>query len=123
MAAKKRKKRQSAPPTSEPPKIHEAELASGPSGAVLKGAEIDQAAAVARRQTGLDVVVCGNNLRANRNLAREIEAIVGPPTRPQEPHALAGPFALPHFHQQSRSPAGHAFYETASPRKKARKTS
>jgi len=39
------------------PTIHEAELASGPSGAVIRGAEIDFDTAVARRQAGSDVVV------------------------------------------------------------------
>jgi hypothetical protein len=117
MAARKKKPR----PPAGPPTIHEAAPASGPSGAVLKGPAIDFDAAVARRSAGLDIVVCGDNLAANRNLARQIEATVGPPTRPQPPHEDAGPSALPHFHQQSRSPEGHAFYETENPRKKARK--
>ena len=120
MAAKKRRKKP-PPVTAEPPRIHEAELASGASGVVLRGNALDQGAAVARRQRGEDVVVCGDGLRANRNLARLIEAAVGPPTRPQEPHRSAGPSALPHFHQESRSPAGHTFYETDNPRRKARK--
>src|SRR5207249_11702393 len=88
----------------EPPRIHEATLASGPSGAVLKGAEIDFAVAVALRQAGLDIVVCGDHVSANRQLAQAIECAVGPATRPQKPHTLAGPFALPHFHQQTHSP-------------------
>jgi hypothetical protein len=104
-----------------PPRIHEAEPASGPSGAVLRGAEIDFAAAVARRKAGRDVVVCGDDLKANRDLAGAIEAAVGPRTLPQKPHTKAGPHALPHFHQQSRLPAGHTFYETDNPRKKTRK--
>jgi hypothetical protein len=83
--------------------------------------EIDFATAVARRQSGQDVVVRGNDIDANRALAAAIEAAVGPRTGPQKPHPRAGPHALPHFHQQSRSPAGHCFYETANPRKKARK--
>lgn len=103
------------------PKIHEATLASGPSGAVIKGAEIDSTTAIARRKAGLDIVVCGDNLRENRQLARLIEAGAGPPSPPQAPHGRAGPHALPHFHQQSRSPDGHSFYETDNPRKKARK--
>ena len=107
-----------APPP--PPVIHEAELASGPSGAVLRGAPIDEAAAVARRKAGADIVVCGDDTAANRSLARKVEAQVGGPSRPQFPHtATAGPAALPHFHQQSRSPAGHSFYETE--KRKARK--
>jgi hypothetical protein len=107
---------ESPPP---PPAIHEAELASGPSGAVLYGAEIDEKSAVARRQKGLDIVVRGDDSKTNRALARQIEAQVGPPTLPQPPEPKAGPLALPHFHQQSRSPEGHSFYETE--RRKARR--
>jgi hypothetical protein len=119
MAAKKRRKPSAAP---EAPKIHEATLASGPSGAVFKGGEIDLVTAIARRQAGKDTVVCGSDVRANRSLARQIEAAVGPCTRPQAPHAKAGPFALPHFHQLKRPPDGHSFYEAASFQRKARKT-
>ncbi len=105
-----------------PPKIHEATLASGLSGAVLKEAEIDFATAVARRRAGKDIVVCGNNLAANRGLARAIEAAVGPSTTPQKPHyQKAGPAALPHFQQIDPAHAGHSFYETDNPRRKARK--
>jgi hypothetical protein len=93
------------------PTIHEAERESGPSGAVLRGAVLDMTAAVARRRMSLDVVVCGLDKDANRRLAYQIEAAVGPATRPQTPHKIAGPMALPHFHQRSRSPDGHTFYE------------
>jgi hypothetical protein len=111
-----------APAPPEPPKIHEAARAGGPSGAVLKGAEIDFATAVARRQTGLDIVVCGDDLKANRSLAQAIESAVGPATRPQAPHKTsAGPAALPHFQQVDRNHKGHSFYETDSPRRKARR--
>jgi hypothetical protein len=108
-----------APPT--PPTIHEAERAPGPSGLVLRGAELDFDAAVVRRQAGQDVVVCGNDVAVNRDLAAAIEAAVGPRTKPQHPHTSAGPNALPHFHQVSRSPDGHCFYETGNPHKKTRK--
>ncbi len=102
------------------PTIHEAELASGPSGAVEWGSAMGVEAAAQRRRAGLDIVVRGDSLNANRALAREIEAMVGPPSRPQFPHSTsAGAQALPHFHQQSRSPTGHSFYETE--RRKARK--
>ncbi len=117
MAGKKKPK----PPAAKgPPNIHEATLASGPSGAVEKGAEIDFATAVARRQAGLDVVVCGGGIKANRALARQIETAVGPAER-EEPHDTAGPLALPHFQPATRPPAGHTFYETDSPQRKARK--
>lgn len=109
-----------APTPPEPPAggptIHEASLAGGPSGAVLRGAVIDVAAAVARRQGGLDVVVCGDDVNANRRLAETIESAVGPWKR-EDPHKRhAGPLALPHFQQTKRRPPpprGHAFYETA----------
>lgn len=110
--------REAAGPSSAPT-IHEAEPASGPSGAVHFGNEIDFDTAVARRQAGLDVVVRGDDTDANRRLAYRIEAAVGPPTPPQPPERQAGPLALPHFHQRSRDPVGHPFYETQ--KRKARK--
>jgi hypothetical protein len=98
-----------APPTT----IHDAELASGGSGAVEYGGEIDEATAVARRSNGKDIVIRGGDTKQNRSRAYQIEVQVGPPSRPQFPHKTrAGPMALPHFHQQSRSPQGHSFYET-----------
>jgi hypothetical protein len=109
-----------APPP--PPTIHEAELASGPSGTVLRGGEIDFDAAVNRRRGGDHVVVCGDDVNANRRQAERIEATVGPYLR-QQPHIRhAGPHALPHFQQSPRTPApprGHTFYETT--RRKARR--
>ena len=106
-----------APPPA--PTIHEAELAYGPLGVVWYAAELDLDAAVTRRQAGEDVVVRGVDSDANRRLAYRIEAAVGPPTRPQAPERSAGPHALPHFHQRSRNPGGHLFYETEH--RKARK--
>jgi hypothetical protein len=106
--------------TSAPPTIHEAALASGPSGAVEWGAELTMDQAVNRRRSGEDVVVRGDDEIANRRLARAIEAAVGPATKPQPPHTYAaGPHALPHLHQRSRVPAGHTFYETRN--RKARR--
>src|SRR5262245_60797293 len=106
------------PPPPDSPHIHEATRAGRLTGAVLKGAEIDFATAVARRAAGLDVVVCGDDLTANRELARSIEATVGP-YKQQRFHSNAGPLALPHFQQQAEPPHGHTFYET--PNRKARK--
>jgi hypothetical protein len=100
------------------PTIHEAELGSGASGAVLYGAEIDIAGAVARRQAGKNVVVRGNDTDANRRLARTIEETVGSARR-GEPHERAGAGALPHFQPSKRPPEGHTFYETS--RRKARR--
>ena len=50
----------------------------------MRGPEIDMVAAVARRQAGLDVVVCGNDLEANRSLAGQIEAALSPCKRTVE---------------------------------------
>lgn len=105
-------------PPSAPPTIHEAERASGPSGAVLFEAIIDFDAAVSRRQLGLDVVVCGKDVAANRRLAGTIEAAVGVCQR-SDPHRRAGPLALPHFQQETPPPEGHTFYETE--KRKARR--
>src|SRR5262245_14281598 len=113
-----RQKNRKSKPQAAPPRIYEAERAPGPSGVVLRSSEIELAQAVARRQAGLDVVVCGSDVDANRELAKVIEAAVGPWQR-DDPHSTAGPHALPHFHQESREPAGHLFYETGSRQRKA----
>jgi hypothetical protein len=123
MAARKKGKKGRAPVSTQPPRIYEATLERGPSGWVLRGFELDLAAAIARRQAGNDVVVCGGALRANRTLARTIEEGVGTPTRPQNPHKHAGPHALPHFHQESRTVGGHTFYETDNRQRNAKKAS
>ncbi len=78
-----------------PPTIHEVELASGASGAVIRGAEIDRAVAIARRQNGANVVVCGDDLKANRALAQGIEGAVGPYLRSAPHKQHAGPRASP----------------------------
>src|SRR5438132_211846 len=89
------------------PTIHEAERESGPSGAILFGAEIAVEEAVARRQKGLDVVVRGNDTDANRKHAESIERRVGPTPLRQAPHRRAGPLALPHYQQEDQPPEGH----------------
>ena len=96
------------------PSIHEAALVPGPSGAVQWGRELTEAEAADRRRHGLNVVVRGPNSRANRATARRIEAAVGPAVEDPAHKGHAGPSALPHFHQVSRSPRGHTFYENAS---------
>ncbi|MBX9680375.1 MAG: hypothetical protein K2X38_16575 [Gemmataceae bacterium] len=100
--------------------IHEAALASGPSGAVECGQAISLDETVARRIIGLDVCVCGPSTDENRRTARSIESEVGPCVR-QDPHGRAGPHALPHFQPRTRLTEGHAFYETD--RRKAKKGS
>jgi hypothetical protein len=84
----------------------------------MRGAEID-VAAIARRRSGLDVVVCGVDLKANRALAASVESAVGPYQRGVPHTRHAGPLALPHFQQAATPPAGHTFYETEN--RKAKK--
>jgi hypothetical protein len=81
---------------------------------------IDLATAIARRQMGLDLVVCGDDVKANGRLARQIESAVGTPEM-QRPHEDAGPNSLPHYQPETRPPTGHSFYETGKPQRKARK--
>jgi hypothetical protein len=87
-------------------------LVSGPSGAVIKGAEVDRDTAIGRRRPGEIIIVFENSLRANRGLAPEIETAISPCER-REPHdTLTGPLAFPHFQQKNRAAEGHSFYET-----------
>ena len=101
--------------------IHEAELASGASGGVIRGAEIDFGTAVARRQAEQNVVVCGDDLKANRRQAEQIEAAVGAYLRSAPHKQSAGPRALPPFQQQEENHEGHTFYETPNLRAMRRK--
>lgn len=97
------------------PTIHQASLGSGGAGFVEYGSEIDEATAVARRLSGNDVVVRGDDINANRRLAERIESVVGPYLRGVPHIRSACPHALPHFQQTRRTPpgpAGHTFYET-----------
>jgi hypothetical protein len=95
------------------PTIHEATRIPG---AVHRGALLTEAEAVARRQAGLDIVVCGDDTIQNRDLAERIEAQVGGPYMHGNPHRRqVGPDALPHWQQRAfppQAPAGHSFYET-----------
>jgi hypothetical protein len=76
--------------------------------------------AAARRRSGLDIVVRGPDKAANKRLAKMVEELVGRLVSPPElPHASAGALALPHYHQLSRVPPGHSFYEVDN--RKARK--
>jgi hypothetical protein len=102
------------------PTVHEATCASGPSGVVEYGAQLSDDDAIKRRGEGLDVVVRGPNGKANKAKARRIEEGVGTPVTLEPRHQNAGPNSLPHFHQASRSPDGHSFYEDSSPRKARR---
>ena len=94
------------------PRIHEATL--GADGVVRKGATITQTSAEARRRMGKNVVVCGPDLSANRNLARATEANANGSYKRCPPHPNAGSQALPHYQPDPRPPDGHTFYETAN---------
>jgi hypothetical protein len=109
-------RRASRRPTGPPARVYKA--TQGNLGRVHRGVEITPVEAVAERGAGRDIVVCGDDLAANRALARAIEAQVGP-YKPEPPHKYLGPFALPHFQPDPRPPAGHSFYET--PKLKAAK--
>lgn len=66
---------------------------------------------------GLDVVICSDDLPANRRLAGEIENIATGCAKRCPPHADAGSKALPHYQPDARPPQGHTFRE--KPRRKA----
>jgi hypothetical protein len=121
MAARKKELKESRPTPATPPRIFEAALDGGPSGIVLRSLEIALEDAIARRKAGLDVVVCGDDTKANARLARQIETGVGP-CKQEPPHKDAGVHALPHFQPNARPPQGHTFYETENPQRKSRKS-
>lgn len=58
---------------------------------MVKGPQITQAQAEARRKAGQDVVVCGPNLGANRALAGLIERNANGKAKRCPPHGIAGP--------------------------------
>jgi hypothetical protein len=102
-----------APPPQPPPEIYEATCATDGSGAVDRGKQLTRPEAEARRQVGLDVVVCGPDEGANWQLAREIETAISPAgQRPKAHGPHLGPQSLPHWQQRGDAPAGHSFYET-----------
>jgi hypothetical protein len=122
MPARKKPRKKPKPAPAEPPRIFEATLEPGPTGFVRFGVEITLEKAIARRKAGGDVVVRGEEIKANERLAREIEAAIGP-YKQEPPHKDSGPHALPHFQPDRRPPDGHTFYETNNPRRKSRKSS
>src|SRR5207244_2097674 len=97
-----------------PPAICEATRAIDGTGAVLRGQQLTRDQAEARRQNGLDIVVCGADETDNYLLAADIEAAAGPWTHHRSHPVNAGPRALPHFQQRRKPPHGHSFYETAT---------
>lgn len=82
------------------PSIYEASRATDGSDAVIRGAELTQTQAVARRKAGGDIVVCGPDTARNDRLAHEIEeaAAEGRAILYHGPHG--GPLSLPHWQQK-----------------------
>jgi hypothetical protein len=78
-----------AVPAATPPTIYEARLRLD--GGVQKVRQISLSDAVANRQRGHDVVVCGGDLAANRSLAESIEQQANGRWKRCPPHASAGP--------------------------------
>jgi hypothetical protein len=127
MARKRAKKAEEAAP-SPPPELAEAPVTPPPppsavpttyravvgdGGRVRRvGSPLTEAEAVAERQAGRDVVVCGDDLGANRRAAQNIELLANGEYVRHPPHASAGPYALPHCQPRTRPPQGHTFYET-----------
>src|SRR5690349_18431259 len=100
------------PSASALPTICEATRAMDGSDAVIRGAELTQAQAIARRKAGGDIVVCGLDTPQNDRLAHDIEAAAagGNPILYHGPHG--GPESLPHWQQKLPPPLGHSFHET-----------
>ena len=83
--------------------VYEAVRIPGPDGAVERADEpISDADAVARLQSGKDIVVCGGGRRANRNKARELTMTAFGGFEEDEAHQ--GRMALPHFHPPESYP-------------------
>ncbi|HQU43415.1 MAG: hypothetical protein B7Z73_06585 [Planctomycetia bacterium 21-64-5] len=105
-----------------PPKIYTATFGTG--GDVVRGRQITEAEAVRERQSDHNVVVCGQNLADNYDLAEKIETAANGNCKPCPPHSAMGPGALPHFQPDPRGMRqGHTFYETAKRKSKKPKTS
>ncbi|HEV7226637.1 MAG TPA: hypothetical protein VGN42_28275 [Pirellulales bacterium] len=98
------------------PRIYRALQGTG--GDVLRGGALSEADAVKERQAGRDVVVCGQDTIANRDLAEKIEKTANGNCKACPPHYAMGPGALPHFQPDPRPPDGHCFYETKTRKSK-----
>src|SRR5438132_13607039 len=95
-------------PAAPEPEVYEASRAKGGSDAVNRGAKLTRADAVARRQAGQDIVVCGPDTHENDRVAGEIEEAATPARKPRPiyhgPHG--GALSLPHWQQKLPPPAG-----------------
>jgi hypothetical protein len=93
-----------------PPLVFMASL--GLNGDVIKNGLVSEAQAILERKAGRDIVVCGGDLRSNRNLAQAIEQQANGTWKRCPPHLSAGLNSLPHYQPHPRPPLGHSFYET-----------
>jgi hypothetical protein len=100
-----------APPPAPPvPSPFRAERMSGPDGAgEWWGDPLTEANAIARLQSGGDVVVRGPSWRGNRNEAMRLALLAFGGHEEDPPHQ--GPLALPPFHPPGRSPEVHVFFD------------
>jgi hypothetical protein len=94
--------------------ICEAIRATDGSDAIIRGASLTRAQAIARRQVGQDIVVCGTDTFRNDQVAYDIEQAATPAgNRPPIYHGRHwGPHSLPHWQQKTPPPDGHSFHET-----------
>lgn len=93
-----------------PSGVYEASLS--PNGAVIRGKKLTMKEAEENRKKGYDVVVCGTDVKSNRQRAEMIEASANGKVRHCGPHPNAGMHALWHFQPDPRGPKGHTFYES-----------
>jgi hypothetical protein len=99
------------PPTPPTPTLFHAERMSGPDGAVeWWGPPLTEAQAVARLNSGGDVVVRGPSRRANRDAALRLADAAFGGHEEDQPHQ--GRLSLPHFHPHGRSPEVHVFFDS-----------
>jgi hypothetical protein len=102
------------------PEIYEATRAADGTDAVDRRGMLTKAQAIAWRQAGEVIVVCGPDTIRNDRLAREIEeaaTLAGNPAPIYHgPHG--GPDCLPHWQQKVAPPKGHSLHE--APVRKAR---
>jgi hypothetical protein len=103
------------------PTIHKAILGTG--GDVIRGPQIDETVAVGERKAGREVVVCGEDLSDNRDLAQRIETAANGNCIEHSPHFSMGPGALFHFQPDPRPPDGHCFFESKTRKSRKAKVS
>src|SRR4051812_32291939 len=95
------------------PTIHKALCRAN--GDVVKKSNISITEAVQERKAGRDIVVCGDDVQANNDLAKQIEQSAHGSYKRCGAHASAGANALNHYQPDPRNGVtDHSFYETKS---------